>query len=169
MTRFKKAILAVVCLAALSGVARAVWDSTTGNMPNYYGLCFGSNSTDCFSGNSIAHALSLVVNGSTALSINSSQAVSVPGALTVTGAQINNGTMTINGATTITAQTVLTPVTTTFLATAVPISTGAVMNVQFYTSGTLGSSFGQCISSGILAGAWIYPSTSTTATVRGCN
>lgn len=65
-------------------------------------------------------------------------------------------------------QTALQVLTTAQLVTTVPIDTGAIVTVRFFTNGVLGSAYGTCISSGIAADQWVYPSTSTTSQARSC-
>ncbi len=83
----------------------------------------------------------------------------------------NAGTLVLRdsvGASTF-AQLDLTANTTNSLVTLVPTSTGAILTVQLFTAGVLGSAYGTCVSSGIGAGAWVWPSTSSTAGARACN
>ncbi len=67
------------------------------------------------------------------------------------------------------SQLVLTPNTTNTLVTLVPASTGALVTVQLFTAGVLGSAYGVCEASGIAPGAWVWPSTSSTSQARACN
>ena len=66
--------------------ARAVWDSTTGNMPNFYRLCWGLDQDACIYGSSVSNYVRIQTGGTDAITIDSAQAVTLSGALTVTGA-----------------------------------------------------------------------------------
>ena len=166
MKKLLQSLLAVAVLAVLSVTARAVWDSTTGNMPITYPLCWGTGIASCWSSNTASTALVATFGGSAGMTVTSS-VVTLPGNLTVAGTETNNGpeinnaTMTMNAAATFNAPPVLTPVTTTFLSTLVPSSTGAVVVAGLLVNGLPGSNFALCVSSGIGAGAWVYPSTTT--------
>ena len=79
--------LAMVGLATLAPRVRAVWDSTLGNMPSYYPLCWGLNSTACIYGNTNGgNYVRIQTGGIDAIQVNGSQQVTVPGTLSVTGA-----------------------------------------------------------------------------------
>ncbi len=166
------AALALLLLAGGASVARAVWDSTTGNMPNNYFLCFGANNSDCVTGNSAAHAVSLVVNGSTVLSGTPTGGVSVPGALAVTGASTLTGNVTITGTTALTGALSATPPivsTTALAATAYPI--GQLLLVQESVAGALvTNAYNLGWSTANVVGSCVYISVSTSVpAVAGAN
>ena len=73
--------VAVLCVST----ARAVWDSTLGNAPDSYKLCFGSGANSCVSGSTVGNYVNLLVGGNTVLNTNAS-GVAVTGTLNVTGA-----------------------------------------------------------------------------------
>lgn len=108
MNKFLKAMLAVVVVVVCSTLSRAVWDSTTGNMNNNYQLCWGLNSNACIYGSTVSNFVRIQTGGTDALTIDSSQAVGIPGALSVTGATTLTGaaamssTLAVTGAITAT-------------------------------------------------------------------
>ena len=107
----KIALLALVVLnlVAWPKAVKAVWDSTGGNMPNAYPLCWGAGATACLTGNSATSGVA--IGGTTA----PTSTLSVNGTLNVTGATTLTGNTTISGS--VTAG--LPIVSTTALATAV--------------------------------------------------
>lgn len=174
MKKILQSILAILAIAVCSTMASAVWDSTLGNMPNTYQLCWGAAANSCLYGSTNGNYVRMQTGGIDALTVDTNQKVTVPGALTVAGTETHTGTETHSGSVTFSGgilqgvQEGFTPTTTTQLTTIVPISTGANVTVQFYTNGSLGSAFGNCIASGTTTGAWVYPSTSTSSPARGC-
>ncbi len=98
-----KVVLAIGLCVFTSTIARAIWDSTTGNMPNFYRLCWGLNSTACLYGNTVSNNVSIQTGGTDALTIDSAQAVAIGGNATVTGTLTNTGILTANSAIRLTA------------------------------------------------------------------
>lgn len=101
-----KVALAIGICVFTSTIARAVWDSTSGNMPNFYRLCWGLDSVACIYGSSISDNVSIQTGGTDALTIDSAQAIVMSGALTV------NGALTMPDATVTTAKVATNAVTT---------------------------------------------------------
>lgn len=100
--RFLKSILALALLCIISTTARAVWDSTLGNMPDTYRLCWGLASNACIYGSTVSNYVRIQTGGVDAITVNSSQAVGIPGALSVTGNTTIAGTLAVTGAITAT-------------------------------------------------------------------
>ena len=105
MKKLLQSLLAVAVLAVLSVTARAVWDSTTGNMPITYPLCWGTGIASCWSSNTASTALVATFGGSAGMTVTSS-VVTLPGNLTVAGTETNNGPE-INNAAGVDAATVI--------------------------------------------------------------
>lgn len=143
MKKLIKAVLAVALVAFFSSVALAVWDSTTGNMPNFYNLCFGSGSSDGMTGSSITHYVELFTNSAVGIYINSSGQVGIGTAaptntLSVSGNANVTGNMTVSGNTTVTG-TLQGPLpiasTTTLETTAYPVGQPILVAEDSLTTG----------------------------------
>lgn len=157
MTKFKKSVLALLAVAALGVGARAVWDSTLGNMPNTYPLCWGAGASACFFGNSTTGQIGVNTQSPT-------NTLTVSGTANVTGAT-TLGSLTVSGATTLGVQSALTPQTTTQLLTVTPAAAGAQVSVQL---GAANTNYTFCAASNTTQGAWVYLSSSATAATRAC-
>lgn len=112
MKKILQSLLAVAVLVVCSTLARAVWDSTTGNMPNSYNLCWGLNSTACIYGSTISNYVRIQIGGVDKVTVTSTgmgvlnTAPSV--ALDVTGAAKVSSTLAVTGAITAPGANVLT-------------------------------------------------------------
>ena len=101
MKKIAQSFLALAALVVLSTVSRAVWDSTLGNMPSTYPLCWGLASNACIYGSTVSNFVRIQTGGIDALTVNSSQAVGIPGNLSVTGTTTMTGAATLAGNVTI--------------------------------------------------------------------
>ncbi len=86
MKKIAASFLALAGLVVFSTVARAVWDSTLGNMPEKYQLCWGLSNNACIYGGTVSNLVRIQTGGVDALTVNASQVVTVPGTFAVTGA-----------------------------------------------------------------------------------
>lgn len=109
LKKIGQSFLALAALVVLSTLAHAVWDSTLGNMPSSYQLCWGLNSTACLYGNTQgSNYVRIQTGGTDALTINGSQLVTVPGNLGVTGTTTLTGNVTASGTLAVTGATTFT-------------------------------------------------------------
>ena len=166
MNRFLKAVLALACIVVLSTVSRAVWDSTTGNMNNNYELCWGLNYNACIYGSTVSNFVRIQTGGVDALTVNSSQVVTIPGSLAVTGTSTLTGNVAITGTLTTTGNSFapLATYTTTFLA-ANPVPVAFVPYwVQESVGGTaVTNAYNLGMSTAVTQGSCFYVSVATSA------
>ena len=167
MKKIAQSFLALAALVVLSTVSRAVWDSTLGNMPSTYPLCWGLASNACIYGSTVSNFVRIQTGGIDALTVNSTQAVGIPGNLSVTGTTTMTGAITTGGNLIAGGQFLPVYYSTAALQSIVPVSTGAFVGV-FNANGL----YGQCTSTGVLASQWVWPSTATlslTISYKPCN
>lgn len=135
LKKIGKSFLALAALVVLSTVARAVWDSTTGNMPNSYQLCWGLSNNACIYGSTLtSNYVRIQTAGVDALTINGSQVVTVPGAFAVTGASTLTGNVAASGTLTVTGATALNGATTATAAQII-VSTAAGSSASLVLDG----------------------------------
>lgn len=107
MNKLMKSFLALAMLVVCSTVCRAVWDSTTGNMPSLYQLCWGLNNSACIYGSTLTSNLVRIQTGGTdAITVNSTQQVGIQDTMTLTMPDASSTGTIINMATANTADIV---------------------------------------------------------------
>lgn len=161
MKRIALLALVVLNLVAWPKAVKAVWDSTGGNMPNAYPLCWGAASTSCFSGNSGTNVIT--VTGGTAQTGTETHA----GIETHTGTETHAGPVSFSGLVTNTGGQTLTILTTTQLAArADPIGTEFLAQESILGSLVTGG-YNLCYSTAASIGSYQYLAVSTNIVVGG--
>lgn len=150
MKKIAQSFLALAALVVLSTVSRAVWDSTLGNMPNSYELCWGLSSNACLYGSTISNFVKIQIGGVDQVTVTSTN-VALAGNLTVSGSETVLGYQDL---------AVLT--TTQLAARTDPV--GATFYAQELIGGTAATNaYNLCASTAANPGSYVYIAVSTSA------
>ncbi len=172
MKKLLQAFLVLAVVAVLSHDAKAVWDSTGGNMPQNYPLCWGlgqlgATSNACIYGNSQSDYLRVQNNGSDVIAVTAGQVGigtnSPTNILTVSGNQNVTGNLTVTG-NLIPTSTVLSVNTTAQLEALTAPTIGTVSLVEEYgivSAALEPGTFNVCAATAAAIDSFVYIAVST--------